>query len=411
MKLVIFAVFVVIVVGACRPAAVDPTASTASVSAAAESGFAEAAAIPVSAAGTDAAEPAIAADAAGNAFVVFVEHRADRSADLYIRSFDAQLKPFGHNVRVNPEPGEVRSWAGDTPSVAVAPEGAIYVGWNRKSKAGRGNDLMVSISRDGGLSFEQPVKINDDTEPASHGMHSLAIDKDGRVIAAWLDERNVKTSGHTAPASTHEMAEPNSEVFVAVSSDGGRTFSPNKKIASDVCPCCKTAIAIAPDGEVYVSWRQVVKGEMRHIAVASSADAGATFSEPVIVSDDQWELYACPVSGAALFAGTDKRLKVLWYTAGKAGEPGLYSAESTDGGKTFSPRTLVSSEGMAGTPWIGRDTQIFQTGEGKLAVRTAGQPDRTIEGEVPAVTIADGKPLIAFLKKTNDERSVWISRG
>ena len=28
--------------------------------------------------------------------------------------------------------------------------------------------------------------------PASHGMHSLAVEPDGRVIVAWLDERYLK---------------------------------------------------------------------------------------------------------------------------------------------------------------------------------------------------------------------------
>lgn len=402
MKPLIPVLFALLISAACRPSAIETVGSTASSTAPPP-------AMRVSVADTDAAEPAIGADKAGNSFVVFVEHRPDKSADLFIRSFDAQLKPLGYKVRVNPEPGDVKAWYGDAPTVAVAPDGVLYVGWNRKTKTGRGNDLMLSISRDGGMSFEPPVKVNDDSEPASHGMHSLAVSNDGRVYLAWLDERNIKTGGHAAGGS-HEMAEPNSEVYFAISDNGGKTFSANQKIASDVCPCCKTSIAIAPDGALYVSWRQVLKGELRHIAVASSADSGKTFSEPVIVSDDQWELHACPVSGASMLAGAEKKLQVMWYTAGKAGQAGVYLAESADGGKSFSPRKLVNGDASSGTPWIGADTQIFQIDGGETVVRMSGQPDRTLEGESPAVTLQNGKPLVALLRKNGNERSIWIAR-
>jgi hypothetical protein len=118
----------------------------------------------------------------------------------------------------------------------------------------------------------------------------------GAVYISWLDERNVKPAAHS------EMhVEPNSEVFFASSNDGGRTFSKNIRVASDVCPCCKTA-TLAANGKLYLSWRQVLPGEFRHIAVASSNDGGQTFSNASIVSDDKWMLTACPMSGPALMA-------------------------------------------------------------------------------------------------------------
>jgi hypothetical protein len=93
--------------------------------------------------------------------------------------------------------------------------------------------------------------------------------------------------------------ESNRELFVSSSSDGGHTFTPNRQVATDVCPCCKTALAIGPEGRVYLSWRQVLPGDLRHIAVSSSADGGKSFTESKIVSDDQWVLAGCPVSGSA----------------------------------------------------------------------------------------------------------------
>jgi hypothetical protein len=185
-------------------------------------------------------------------------------------------------------------------------------------------------------------------------MHSLAIGTDGRVYVAWLDERNVAPMPATDQSmkegtSGHHM-ESNREVFMASSGDGGRTFSANKRVASDACPCCKTALAVGGDGRVYFSWRQVLPGDYRHIAVASSNDQGQSFSEPKIVSDDQWMIAGCPVSGPGMLAGADGRLRVLWYSGGKNGESGLYASESTDAGKTFGPRLLVNKGQTRGTP-------------------------------------------------------------
>src|SRR3982750_4000429 len=106
---------------------------------------------------------------------------------------------------------------------AIAPDNTIYIGWTRKfaDENAKGNDLLLSASHDGGKTFGEPVKVNDDTKPASHGMHSLAVDKQGRVYLPWLDERNVTQPPHLmnmeGGAVHREEAEPNSEVFYSYS--------------------------------------------------------------------------------------------------------------------------------------------------------------------------------------------------
>ncbi|MGH9946304.1 MAG: sialidase family protein [Pyrinomonadaceae bacterium] len=424
MKPLALAIISLIIFSGCRPATIGkgdvkpPIADSAS---------------QISRNGADTAEPAIAA-AADGVYVAFVEHHPDRSADLFVQKLDAELKSVSGQTRVNSTTGEVRSWFGDPPTIAVSDDGAIYVGWNRKNDKGGGNDLMLSVSRDSGASFGAPVKVNDDTKPASHGMHSLQLGSDGRVYLAWLDERNVKTNEHAkaepdarqsavpgfyyvathnntkneTAEQKHEMTEPNSEVFFAASNDGGNTFSANKRISTDVCPCCKTSLALSPEGTLYLSWRQVLDGDLRHIAVASSTDSGKTFSLGVVVSDDQWHLNACPMSGAGLFAGEKGNLRIFWYTAGDAGQAGVYLAESADGAKTFGPRKLISGEGSAGSPWIGPNEYIFSVSGGKTSIRSNGKPDAAIDGELPAVALKNGKPLMTVVRTNGDERSIWL---
>jgi hypothetical protein len=67
----------------------------------------------------------------------------------------------------------------------------------------------------------------------------------------------------------------------------GRQESP---VAANVCFCCKTSVTTGPRGVVYVAWRHIYPVNLRDMAVASSTDGGRTFSQPVRVSEDGWQL-------------------------------------------------------------------------------------------------------------------------
>lgn len=333
----------------------------------------------------------------------------------------------GEPARVNPEAGMATAWRGDPPTVAASTDGVVYVGWTARGEPSSANadELYLSASRDGGRSFAAPVKVNDDQRPALHGMHSLAVAPDGRVYLAWLDERNVTQPRPSEMAEGHHM-ESNRELFTAYSTDGGRTFSPNRRVAADACPCCKTALAVGPGRRLYVSWRQVLPGDFRHIAVASSEDGGETYSQPLIVSDDRWQIAGCPVSGPALAVGTDGALRVLWYSEGQAGEAGLYWSESVDGGRTFTPRRLLSSGQASGTPVLlaggsKTSTAIWATGSigsARLMTATFGvdahvmQSTGTSSGELPSSAKLGRSLFIAYVTKSDGQhRSIWLARA
>jgi hypothetical protein len=270
------------------------------------------------------------------------------------------------------------------------------------------------------------VKVNDDSKPAVHGMHSLTVAKDGRIYVAWLDERNLtpmpmNNMKMDAQTANHHM-ESNREVFIAGSTDNGRSFTKNLRVAADACPCCKTALATTSDGRLYLSWRQVLPGDFRHIAVASSPDQGQTFTPPKIVSDDQWVLAGCPVSGATLFAADDGSVRVLWYSEGKNGQTGLYSSTTRDQGATFGPRQLVAAGGVRGTPVLisSRDglAAIWQameikTGSVLIAPRIGDPttpPSYTVvnHAELPAATANNARLFVAYIARGNAGQDIWL---
>jgi hypothetical protein len=382
--------------------------------------------VRVSASDADAAEPATAVGHDGSVYVAWVEHHADKSGDVMLARFDVEgRRQEGAAVRVNTEAGVATAWRGDPPTIAVAPDATIYVGWTGRveSPTGHATNIYLSASHDNGRTFAAPVRVNDDSQPAVHGMHSLAIADDGRIFLAWLDERNVNEPQSSEQAGGHHM-ESNREVFATFSTDGGRTFAANQLVAKDACPCCKTALAAAHDGRLYVSWRQVLPDDFRHIAVASTTDGGRTFSAPVIVSDDHWQIAGCPVSGSALAVDLDGALRVLWYSEGSAGATGLYWSESRDEGHTFSPRQLLASGQAFGTPVAlnAKDNLAVVCGmsEGASSHLMTAQLDRAghiatktnpPDSNLPSAAMsADGRLFIAYLSKTGDHRSVWLAR-
>jgi hypothetical protein len=381
--------------------------------------------VRVSSVDADAAEPATATAPDGSEYVTWVEHSADSGADVMLARANNQGQLQGSPVRVNSEAGNATAWRGDPPTVAVSRDGVLYVGWTARTgpSSAHANDLYLSVSHDNGKSFGAPIKVNDDQKPAVHGMHSLVVAGNGRVYLAWLDERNVVQPQPSQMAEGHHM-ESNREVFMASLTDGGQTFSPNHRVATDACPCCKTALAVGPDGRIYISWRQVLPGDFRHIAVASTMDDGKSFSPSVIVSDDRWQIAGCPVSGPALAIGDDGALRVLWYSAGSAGETGLYWSESSDGGSTFAPKRLFSSGQASGTPVLLRgegNTLVAVWGKGVgsashlMTARLDGEGHVTeqmgaIGSELPSAAQSGDRLFVAYISKSGDRRSVWLAR-
>jgi hypothetical protein len=382
--------------------------------------------VRVSSENTDAAEPTVAPAPDGTAYIAWVEHRQNKESDVMLAHLDREGQLKDAPVRVDPQTGEATAWRGDPPTVAVAPDGTVYVGWTARVAAeGHANDLYLSASRDGGKTFEQPLKVNDDGKKVTHAMHSLAVAADNRVYVVWLDERNLVMPSASQKGMKMEHMEANREVFFAASVDGGRSFSPNQRLAKDACPCCKTAVTAGKDGRVFASWRQVLPGEFRHIALAASADGGKTFSSPVIVSDDRWMTASCPVSGPALSATADGALRVVWYTEGDKGEPGIYWAESRDDGKTFSESKTFAKGRARGNPLLlagGKSgaTIVWESNEGgasrvmsaSLASDNAASvAPLTSSGELPSATVSGDQLFVGYISKVNDQRSIWIVRG
>ena len=372
---------------------------------------------PVNVAAGGVSNPTVALQPDGAPLVAWVGQ--DGNVFVARRAADGS---FRKAVRANDVAGEAAPHEQAPAQIATGRDGHAYVIWQtRVPIAGRrfpASDLRFARSTDGGLTFEPARTINDDAggQPTSHTFHDLYVDREGTVFASWIDGRTTETArlekgahhkgghgGHGSPLGP--------EIRVARSTDQGSSFSASVVVDHDACPCCRTSLARAPDGTLFVAWRKIFAGDVRDVVVARSTDGGATFEEPVRVHNDGWVYPGCPHAGPSIAVDGAGALHVVWYT-GAEGRAGLYLAASRDGGRTFgAPQPLskgtapVSHARLAPTPdgvWIAWEDRN-QPG-GRVALSRCG-PDGVLrfatelrgEGRSPAIAAAGGAPAVAWL--------------
>lgn len=143
---------------------------------------------------------------------------------------------------------------------------------------------------------------------------------------------------------------------VAWSGDGGATFSAPKAAVDQSCECCRVALAIDPSGRAVIAFRNVFGGTTRDHAVITAAPDGTT--GPVRrISRDEWVTDACPHQGPALAITKSGTYHVAWFTGGTV-RKGLFYARSTNTGETFSePRKLGRDGVQASRPQVATSPQ------------------------------------------------------
>ncbi len=141
---------------------------------------------------------------------------------LFDRSLDAGFSWLAEDIAVNNLPG---GWDYDIPGIgrcnglpvtacdlSGGPQhGTIYVNWSDQRNGVDNTDIWLSKSQDGGLSWSPAIRVNDDAGTRHQFLTWMTIDQ----VSGWLwfvfyDRR--QTSGN------------NTDVFMAVSKDGGATF-------------------------------------------------------------------------------------------------------------------------------------------------------------------------------------------
>lgn len=353
--------------------------------------------------------PTVAAEPSGAAVLAWTERQGEGAAVMLARLENGRLSA---PVRVSPAEDDVAAHGQAPAQVVLGPEGAVYAAWVAQTPVeGRrfpASEIHLARSSDGGRTFAPAVSVADEVGfLTSRHFHGLAVGLDGAVYVSWLDARERDRPGAAPETAPHDQAPGGgTQLRVARSDDGGRTFAPSVVVAEGTCECCRTSLAVGPDGAVYVAWRHIFTGGIRDIALARSDDGGRTFSEPARLHADGWRIAGCPHTGPAVAVDEAGRVHVAWYTGAEDGR-GVFYAASEDGGRTFGavhaleadvPVAQVSACADGGAVWLAWEdpasgsARVARVGPGEtvpeLVAEAAGQV-------APALAARSGRWLLA----------------
>lgn len=207
------------------------------------------------------------------------------------------------------------------------------------------NQVVVAVSADGGRAFEQPVEL---AQPRRLAVQpSLVTGPDGLVIVGALDlggdrlDYEALHDGRGGPP-----AEGHWRIITWASADGGATFGAPVVVSDTVVIPQRIIVEFAPTprfardpvtGRVYATW-DAGRGDDRGVFMSWSEDGGDTWSTPSRVAERARSQFLPAVAVAP-----DGRVDILFYD--RSADPDDVLAEvvlasSGDGGASFSTLTV-----------------------------------------------------------------------
>jgi len=246
---------------------------------------------------------------------------------------------FSQPVKVNSAAEDILG-DGENRTKIVVRKGVIYVSYTQGLAKHMTGHIRFSRSADGGETFSPPITVNDNLEIISHRFEAMGVNERGQAYIAWLDKRDLSAATKKGEKYT------GLGVYYAVSDDNGASFHANVRAAEHGCECCRVAMAMDIDGVPVIAWRHVFGKNVRDHAMLRLDGK----SPLVRVSNDNWEVDACPHHGPALSIASDGVYHFVWFNNAPE-RHGLFYANSSDRGKSFSsPLSFGNFKAQAAHP-------------------------------------------------------------
>ena len=210
----------------------------------------------------------------------------------------------------------------ELPEVIALGSGVLLAHWVEMPQTESDAEyIYVSASHDG-TTWTPPVMAHQDHSPVLHGLASMIPSGNGEASLIWLQALH----GEDAPVSL---------MRTIVNAEGKEIKE--ESLDPDVCSCCPTSVVKTAKG-LLVAYRDHTPEDIRDISTLRLENG--KWSAPKNLNPDNWKINACPINAASAGAKGD-HAAVAWYTG--QGTPRVQVAFSADSGATFGKPTLVST--------------------------------------------------------------------
>ena len=237
-------------------------------------------------------------------------------------------------------------------------------------------------STDAGATWGAPVNVTPDVGIDGALDPQVASSADGKTLAVvWTTS---------------------SSVWSAISTDGGVTWSAQKRLTGPNSGGTSPALAISDNGKkIAASWNGVqFQGNDQKVTVSVSSDTGETWSSPrVRAGSSETQNYGRQI----VMSGDGSKVHVIWTNSDGDNAQSVRTASSTDSGASWTDSTEIGSSKTVPIPMLAASangsrvyaawTDGVDAMSGTIKVRTSADSGATWAAAVP---ITSGAKYAAF---------------
>ena len=238
----------------------------------------------------------ISGDPDGNFILSWEDDRNDYT-DVYARRYSYEGNPIGDCFKVNDDTSSHYQYDA---SVCMDDDGDFRIAW-QDHRMGWNGEIFAQRYLNDGTAVEENFKVNDDTGSENQYSPSMAVDGNGNMIYAWVDERNY-----------------NSTIYAQRFSADGTALGPNFNVTDDTGIenyTLQPSVAAGEAGDFVIAWADFRNGYCFEIYAQRFASDGTPQGNNFQVSNSGACMHYNPVVS---FKENDNFI-IVWTDADEGG--------------------------------------------------------------------------------------------
>ena len=289
--------------------------------------------------GNNSGESSLHVDESGKVYLSWIDIKDDSISALQYAPLGSEK--FDEPITIASGTDWFVNWA-DFPSLVRYPDSKkLLAHWLQKSDQGTYDyDVRISTSDGSGKRWSSSQILHDDGVAAEHGFVSITPYK-YKLLAVWLDGRNM-TKAETKDGGGHDHGHGGGAMTLRCAMiDVDNSITRRIELDNQVCECCQTDVAICDDGPIVV-YRN--KSELGIRDIYYTRGIGEDWTIPKPIFEDDWKISGCPVNGPRVDA-RGSNVAIAWYSGA---DQKVKTRYSSDCGATFSDPIIVNEDETLG---------------------------------------------------------------